>query len=484
MSANIFAQYLQPVRSVQDYMADMDKRDLAAAQLQNVQRQNALATLSLQDQQGQIAQRTAENNAIRQAAATAGGDRQRFLAALDATGLPGVIKQAQDLRKQDADLETAKSTAAKNNAEAGKTTAETKKMNLQQALQHIGSLATPADAATSIQTNQNIDDATKAAMIASIPQDASGFQMWKAQQVLRAASPEQQAQAMLPKVEYKNTGKQMVPVDVNPLTTPKPQTLTMTTTPGEDLQSATSIKTTGMNNATSRANNAATIAKDLTVAGINPDGSPNANVEKMAQAIAAGKAAPITGFALAKPQGQTVMRRVFELNPNYDETTYGAKAQAAKAFTSGSQGNALRSVSTASAHLDQLGELADAMNNGNLQIANKVGNYFATQTGNPQATNFDAIKNIVGQEVVKAIVAGGGSAGERDEAAKAFSDAASPKQLKGAIEHYRMVMKAQADNLLAQRRAAGLTDETLPNYNSAGGQPSGGWSYVGPAGKK
>ena len=117
-----------------------------------------------------------------------------------------------------------------------------------------------------------------------------------------------------------------------------------------------------------------------------------------------------------------------------------------------------------------MGELADALNNGNMQVVNKVGNWYKAQTGNPAPTNFDAIKNIVGQEVVKAIVAGGGGVGEREEAAKTFSAKMSPVQLKEVMQHYRMVMGAQADNLMAQRDAAGLPRSTLPKYNAGGGQ--------------
>ena len=49
-----------------------------------------------------------------------------------------------------------------------------------------------------------------------------------------------------------NTGKQQVPVDMNPMTNPNPQALTMTTTPGEDLSAQTS-----------RANNAATVGATI-----------------------------------------------------------------------------------------------------------------------------------------------------------------------------------------------------------------------------
>lgn len=61
-SANIFSQYLQPVRSVADYRADMDAADLRASQLQGAQRKNAMEEMAF----GQ-AQR--KQNALQQIAA-------------------------------------------------------------------------------------------------------------------------------------------------------------------------------------------------------------------------------------------------------------------------------------------------------------------------------------------------------------------------------------------------------------------------------
>jgi hypothetical protein len=151
-------------------------------------------------------------------------------------------------------------------------------------------------------------------------------------------------------------------------------------------------------------------------------------------------------MALLNPKNQRILGRVMEINPQYDATTVSAKKTAATAPSPAAR-SATRCARSRrpNAHLDQLGELADALDNGNVQVVNKVQNYFSKATGSPNVTNFDAIKAIVGQEVVKAIVAGGGGVGEREEAAKIFSSASSPAQLKGAIQHYRMVMGAQAE---------------------------------------
>lgn len=217
---------------------------------------------------------------------------------------------------------------------------------------------------------------------------------------------------------------------------------------------------------------ALTRQQQLTMAGMTADGGISPALESEAQLIASGRAAPPSGMAATRPQTAMLMQRVQQINPNYDATSYGAKVKASKDFSTGSQGNAMRSFAVAGQHLDQLGTLVDALNNGNTQIINKIGNQIAEQTGSTAPTNFDAAKDVVSKEVVKAIVAGGGGVAEREELSKLMSNAKSPAQLKGVIQQYRGLMGAQHDALLQQRRAAGLPDSTLPSYTDANGGAS------------
>lgn len=307
------------------------------------------------------------------------------------------------------------------------------------------------------------------------------------------------ADKLLPQFQKIDNGGQTVLGTTNPLTgqlTPT-QTITKTATIGEQ-ESQRHNRIEEGQGAQKIGLEAATLAEtkrfhDMTAgSNLNPDGTPNANMQAMVDMVGQGKvpATEVTGRMQA-PQKAAFLSALNKQYPDYDYTTVGAKAQAAKSFATGPLGNSLRSVSTANAHLDQLGTMVDALNNGDVPLLNKLGNAWATQTGQTAPTNFNAIKNVVGQEVVKAIVAGGGGVGEREEAANAFNAAGSPAQLKGVISHYREVMEAQRQNLLAQRRAAGLPDSTLPNYTGhqepapsapppqPGQALGGGWKYLG-----
>jgi hypothetical protein len=156
---------------------------------------------------------------------------------------------------------------------------------------------------------------------------------------------------------------------------------------------------------------------------------------------------------MLRPAGVAIMNRVKELNPNYRAQDYGTGAKAEKDFATGKNGNSVRSFNTAIEHLDTLSGLADALNNGNVQLINKYGNLIAEKTGNPAPTNFDAAKKIVADEVVKAIVGSGGGVHDREEAARVIKSASSPAQLKSVISTYQELMNGQLHGLRNQYKA-------------------------------
>jgi hypothetical protein len=424
IDTSIYGPLLQPSKSLIGYSNELDQADLNRAQLQGARINLIGQQQDFQDQQK-----------LRQLYAQPGFDPSK------PESLPDIYKISP---KAGMAAQKSMLDAQKTQADIGKTEADTKlsvenaqKLKLQHAIDVQGQLAQAAGAAT--------DQASwdRGLQIAQ----ALGVDVSSVPKVFDPAT----AQAI---AKQAMTGAQQLDAHFKQITANET---------ARHYKAEEGIQVRGQNMADSRAQQQ--IQKDYAVAGVAPDGGLSPQMETMAQGIAKGEIAPLSGFALSRPGGQALMGRVMQINPEYDATTYGAKAQAAKSFATGKQGDALRSVATANMHLSQLGDLVDPLNNDPNQTVNKVKNIISAWNGGTAPTNFDAVKNVIGQEVVKAIVAGGGSAGERDEAAKAFSTANSPAQLKGAIEHYRMIMGAQQTNLLEQRRAAGLSDSTLPQYS-------------------
>ncbi len=187
--------------------------------------------------------------------------------------------------------------------------------------------------------------------------------------------------------------------------------------------------------------------------------APPQSIDQTASMIAKYQMAPLNGYALRTPIGAEIMAKVKAINPNYDATTYQTKQAARTAFAVGKQGNMVRSLSVATNHLDQLAEAAHALAQHDVPAINAIVNTYARHTGNASITTFNAMKEIVGDEVAKAVIGSGGAESDRDAIKDAFNSANSPKQIAGVISHYEGLMGGQLNGLRRQyKRATGLDD--------------------------
>ena len=126
------------------------------------------------------------------------------------------------------------------------------------------------------------------------------------------------------------------------------------------------------------------------------------------------------------------------------------KTKATKDFSTGIQGRQVTAFNTAIDHLATMDKLSDALQNNDIKLINSLGNIVARQTGKPAPTNFDAAKQIVTAEVIKAVVASGGGVTERQEAERNFAAANSPAQLKGLVRTYKELLGGQLNSLGVQ----------------------------------
>lgn len=210
------------------------------------------------------------------------------------------------------------------------------------------------------------------------------------------------------------------------------------------------------------------IAQNPFGGGLGVPGAGNKTGDDFLSGLAPGLAAQIKAVGTYRqpapagrtsPTGIKFMTLVNQAYPDYDASQYGAKTKARNDFTTGKNGNTVRSLNVAVQHLDQLGQLSDALANGNVQLANRIGNQFASQTGSPAPANFNAARQIVGDEIVKAIVGAGGGVSDREEAAHNISAASSPAQLAGVIKTYQGLLSGQLSGLKQQyEKSTGLND--------------------------
>lgn len=183
------------------------------------------------------------------------------------------------------------------------------------------------------------------------------------------------------------------------------------------------------------------------------DQIPAANdpsVKQTARGIAEYRLPMLSGFVMKTPWGQQVMADVLKINPDYRATRYAAMTSAQRAFASGREAQQTRAMNVAIAHLDTFEELAKALQTGDIQAINAAAQRVAQETGQPAPTSFDLAKQIVGEEIVKAIIAGGGGVTERASMAERLSRVQSPQQLQGAIDTARTLLAGQLGGLERQ----------------------------------
>ena len=169
---------------------------------------------------------------------------------------------------------------------------------------------------------------------------------------------------------------------------------------------------------------------------------------------------PLSARERNTPAGQAVMAEVRKQYPEYKEYQYKVIGDAVNKFSTGKQGDTVRSIGVSMDHLATLEEAAKALNNGDVAALNRVGNFIQQQFGLSTAPNdFATIKPLVADEVLKAVVGGAGGVSDREELQKTISAASSPQALMSAISRLKELMGGQMLGLRRQYKAAtGLDD--------------------------
>lgn len=150
---------------------------------------------------------------------------------------------------------------------------------------------------------------------------------------------------------------------------------------------------------------------------------------------------------------ERLMSAVAKYDPTYNQNDFGARAKAIKDFSTGQQGNIVRSFDVAIDHLDTLQKAADAMKNGDTLLLNKLRNAWRQQTGSDLPTNFQALVPLVSGEIAKAVIGSNNALSDREELRTNLKNANSPDQISGVITGYKGLMSGQLKGLRQQYEA-------------------------------
>ena len=147
------------------------------------------------------------------------------------------------------------------------------------------------------------------------------------------------------------------------------------------------------------------------------------------------------------------MNEVLAMKPDYSARDYNLQTSAVKAFNQGIQGNKVRSLNVVMEHFNTLEKAADALQSGDVRAINTVAQFIQTQTGKPAPGNFNAVKEILADEIVAAVVPGVGALADRQAVKKTIMAASGPEQLKGIVANYKELIGGQLTGLETQYKA-------------------------------
>jgi hypothetical protein len=128
--------------------------------------------------------------------------------------------------------------------------------------------------------------------------------------------------------------------------------------------------------------------------------------------------------------------RAKELDPTWSPGDSVARRDALKKWTNpdSNVSKQVRAHITAANSIDDVRGYFDALNNGNLQLANQIANSFNQKTGKEDFIRAKTGMMLLGPEIVKSIIPGGGGVSERKAAEDLVNPNLSPKQHAAAFK--------------------------------------------------
>lgn len=129
------------------------------------------------------------------------------------------------------------------------------------------------------------------------------------------------------------------------------------------------------------------------------------------------------------------------------------------AFDKGKQGDLTRSMNVAVSHLMTLDSLGQALDNGDMKLANQLKNTLSDAFGGVPIAGYEAAAPLVGDEVAKSVLGGGSAVADREKFAAPLSSARGTQARNAATNTFKGLLVGQLHGLERQYRVGtGLND--------------------------
>lgn len=150
-----------------------------------------------------------------------------------------------------------------------------------------------------------------------------------------------------------------------------------------------------------------------------------------------------------------------------DATTFPSKMAAMKSLTSGKDYQQNSAYSTIQTHMKTLDEVNAALDNGDVQGANKLIQWAGKQFGKSAPQNAKVVNDIVVGELAKVLAQGGQvTDAVRNEAAGDLEPYLSKGQYQGATDYIRQLIAGKMNTSFINARASHIPDEVFLSHLS------------------
>jgi hypothetical protein len=119
-------------------------------------------------------------------------------------------------------------------------------------------------------------------------------------------------------------------------------------------------------------------------------------------------------------------------------------------FASGILGRQVLSLNTVADHILRVKEYGEALNNGQIPLANRIANAIAVAEGKPEVVSFEAGRDIMADEVVRLLTSTGGTERDRAGMQSHLASFRSPEQMAGLFGVFKEFTGARFEALRQQ----------------------------------
>lgn len=157
-----------------------------------------------------------------------------------------------------------------------------------------------------------------------------------------------------------------------------------------------------------------------------------------------------TQLARLQVKHPEIIAAINQKYPDWDQTTYQAKAKLVTDYTSGVHSKEINAINTTMGHVAELGDAIDALKNGDLKILNAIGNKLQIETGGTPAATLALIARRVAPEIATVYTPSGGGQTERIADEKDFDSSLGPDILKANVSKTVDLLRSKIGALESQ----------------------------------